>query len=70
MIRIHQLALPAGHKPEALKKKAARLLKVPEDAIAEIKIVRRSIDARKKDQPLFSYIADVALKQGKKRRPS
>ena len=66
MIRIHQLALPAGHKPEALKKKAARLLKVPEDAIAEIKIVRRSIDARKKDQPLFSYIADVALKQGKK----
>lgn len=66
MIRINQLTLETGHGPEALKKKAARLLKVPEAAIKELKIVRRSIDARKKDRILFSYIVDVKLSDGKK----
>lgn len=66
MIRINQLALAADHKPEAIKKKAAKLLRVNEDAIKEIRLVRRSIDARKKDQPLFSYIVDVELSEKKK----
>ena len=61
MIRIHQLALEEGHGPEALKKKAARLLRVPETAVKEITIVRRSIDARRKDRILYSYILDVKL---------
>lgn len=66
MIRIHQLALEVGHGPEALKKKAARLLKVPETVVKEIKIVRRSIDARRKEQLLFSYIVDVELFERKR----
>lgn len=66
MIRINQLALETGHGPEALKKKAARLLKVPETAIKELVIVRRSIDARKKDHLLYSYIVDVKLTEPKK----
>lgn len=61
MIRINQLVLAADHGPEAIKKKAAKSLRVREDAIKNIRLVRRSIDARKKEQPLFSYIADVEL---------
>ena len=66
MIRINQLALDVNHGPEALKKKAAKLLKIQETAIDRITIVRRSIDARKKDQLLYSYIVDVTLTDSKK----
>ena len=65
MIRINQLALEIGHGPDAIRKKASRLLKVPETAINNITIIRRSIDARKKDRILFSYIVDVELKDEK-----
>ena len=61
MIRINQLALEVGHGPGAIKKKAARLLKVPETSIRRVDVVRRSIDARKKDRILYSYIVDVKL---------
>lgn len=66
MIRINQLALEVGHGPDAIKKKAAKLLKVQETAIERIEIVRRSIDARKKDHLLYSYIVDVDLADRKK----
>ena len=67
MIRINQLTLPVDHGEEAIKKKAAKLLKVDESAIGEIRIVHRSIDARKKPQLLFSYIVDVMLANSKKK---
>ena len=66
MIRINQLALEVTHGPGALKKKAAKLLKIQETMIAGISIVRRSIDARKKDNLLYSYIVDVTLTDSKK----
>lgn len=66
MIRINQLTLPVDHGEEAIKKKAAKLLKIDESAIREIRIVHRSIDARKKPQLLFSYIVDVMLANSKK----
>ncbi len=66
MIRINQLALEVGHSKAALKKKAARLLKVQESMIRDVAIVRRSIDARKKDNLLYSYIVDVNLMEPKK----
>ena len=40
MIRINQLALEIGHGPDAIRKKASRLLKVPETAIKNITIIR------------------------------
>lgn len=55
-----------GHGPGAIKKKAARLLKVPETSIRRVDVVRRSIDARKKDRILYSYIVDVKLAEKKK----
>ncbi len=66
MIRINQLTLPVDHAEEAIKKKAAKLLKIDESAIGEIQIVHRSIDARKKPNLLFSYIVDVTLAGGKR----
>lgn len=66
MIRINQLALEVGHGPGALKKKAAKLLKIQENAIDRVIIVRQSIDARKKDNLLYSYIVDVVLADPKK----
>lgn len=62
MIRINQLTLAADHKPEAIRKKAARMLRISEDAIEDLTVVRRSVDARKKGQLLFSYIVDVRLR--------
>lgn len=66
MIRMNQLTLEVGHDPGAVKKKAAKLLRMPETAIRNVKIVRRSIDARKKDRLLFSYVVDVTLTDGRK----
>lgn len=65
MIRIHQVTLPVGHEPGALKKKAAKLLRVSEEEIRTLTVVRRSIDARKKTELLYSYILDAELIDGR-----
>lgn len=54
------------HAEGAIRKKAAKLLKIDESAIKSVRIVHRSIDARKKPQLIFSYIVDVALANEKK----
>lgn len=69
MIRIHQLkcepkqvTMPDGGMDEAvLIKKAASILKIPTNAIQELFIRRRSIDARKKPQIFYIFSVDVAL---------
>ncbi len=59
MIRITQLKLPVGHDRRKLTEKAARLLRVRPEEIRRIEIVKRSIDARRKDQIRFVYTLDV-----------
>ena len=44
MIRITQLKLPVGHKPEQLHRKIAKTLKCREDAFT-YEIIRQSLDA-------------------------
>lgn len=39
---------------------------MPETSIRRVDVVRRSIDARKKDRILYSYIVDVKLAEKKK----
>jgi uncharacterized FAD-dependent dehydrogenase len=60
MIRIREIALPPEHNPAQLGFEAARLLKVPNSKIKQLKIVRRSIDARKKPDVKVVYTIDVA----------
>lgn len=66
MIRITDLKLPIHGTEEQLKKKAAKALAVPMEAILKVKIFRRSLDARKKDQIHYVYVVDVEVAEEKK----
>ena len=59
MIRITQLKLPIEHKKQELYEKAAKLLRIAPSEIKQLKIVKQSVDARKKEQILFIYTVDV-----------
>lgn len=61
MIRIREIALPPEHNPAQLGFEAARLLKVANSKVRQIKIVRRSIDARKKPDVKVVYTIDVTV---------
>lgn len=61
MIRVHQIALPLDHLPEALPAAVAKRLKLPVEALGELQLFRRSIDARHKDAIELVYSVDVAV---------
>lgn len=61
MIRIRDISLPAEHTPAQLPIEAARRLKISASKIHSIKLVRRSIDARKKPDIRYIYTIDVAI---------
>ena len=62
MLRVNQVKLRTGHTAAELKRQAASVLRVPEQNITELKIIRQSIDARKKPVIFYSYSVDVAVK--------
>ena len=59
MLKIDNLTLQPGQKPEQLKIKAAKALGVSPDAISRYTILRQSIDARKKSS--VHYVFSVAV---------
>ena len=61
MIRIRDIALPPEHNPHQLNYEAAQLLKVSVSKIRQVKIVRRSVDARKKPDVKIIYTIEVAV---------
>lgn len=63
MLRINQLKIPVEHTREELVKKVQKLLRT--NIKPEIKVVRRSVDARKKPELYFNYILDVYVKNEK-----
>ncbi len=60
MIQVSQLRLLPGTGDEARKKKITRILRLPPEKITGIRILRRSIDARRKDQILEIVTAAVS----------
>ena len=67
MISIAQMKIPILKDDLFhLKKKIGRILHISEDEIHELEILRKSVDARKKDEPYFVYTAAVSLRGGKK----
>ncbi|MDO4491538.1 MAG: NAD(P)/FAD-dependent oxidoreductase [Lachnospiraceae bacterium] len=62
MIQISQINMPVGHTEEELKKKIGKLLRVSPAQIRELRIVRRSVDARKKQELKYSYTVAVSIK--------
>lgn len=61
MLRILQLKLNLNHKTEDLKKKAAKLLGIREEDIRELRPVKCSLDARKKEDIHYSYVCEIEL---------
>ncbi len=62
MLRIDQVKMPLGHSQGDLKKKASRLLKAEPSDILEMRILRQSVDARKKPEICYSYCLAVAVR--------
>ena len=60
MIRINQIKLTKDESEDKLKFKAASKLKIPVSDIKSLKIVKKSIDARKKDSIFYTYSLDIA----------
>ena len=46
MLRIDNLKLPVGVKEDKLRAACAHVLRVSEEALVSVKLLRRSIDAR------------------------
>ncbi len=59
MIRIQNMSLPLEYGPEELKRKAAKTLGVSVSSLGEVRLLRQSIDARKKSD--VRYICAVAV---------
>ena len=61
MIRLREIALPPEHNVAQLQYEAARMLKVSNSKIRNIRLVRRSVDARKKPDVKIVYTVDVTV---------
>ena len=61
MIRIREITLPFDHASGALAGAVARKLGLRPAELSKITIVRKSIDARKKNRIVAAYIADVSV---------
>ena len=59
MIRINQLKLPVTHSQEDLERKIEKTLRLPKEKIKSWRLVRQSVDARKKEELRYIYAVDV-----------
>ncbi|RKJ39160.1 hypothetical protein D7X94_13540 [Acutalibacter sp. 1XD8-33] len=61
MIRVNGLRLELGFTQEDLRSAAARKLKLPESALTQVALAKKSVDARKKDRVHFVCAAEVQV---------
>lgn len=61
MIRINDISLPLGYKDEDIIKYTAREINVKPSEIKGLKLVKRSVDARKKDNVHFKISVEISL---------
>lgn len=61
MIRIRDILMPPEHNAHQLTYEAARLLKISNSKVRQLRLVRRSVDARKKPDVKLVYTVDVAV---------
>ena len=67
MIRIRDIVMPPEHNPHQLGYEAAMLLGISASKVRQVKIVRRSVDARKKPDVKIIYTIDVSVDGNEKR---
>jgi uncharacterized FAD-dependent dehydrogenase len=59
-IRLNQFRVPLDYEPADLPKRVARVLRVPAENIVDVKVVRRSVDARSRhNSPVFTLTLEV-----------
>jgi hypothetical protein len=63
-LRIAGIVLSLGEREESLKEKTAIILGIPEESILSLRVMRRSIDARRRRKPRFVYSVDVSVPDG------
>ena len=61
MIRLRDIPLPPEHNAHQLQFEAAQMLHISVSKIRHLRIVRRSVDARKKPDIKIIYTIDVAV---------
>ncbi|MBO5317319.1 MAG: hypothetical protein J6A74_02620 [Oscillospiraceae bacterium] len=61
MIRLREISMPPEHSVAQLSYEAARMLRIPNSKVRRVRLVRRSIDARKKPQVRIVYTVDVQV---------
>ena len=59
MLRLDQLKLSPGESERLLRKKAAKLLRVPEGEILSLRVLRRAVDARAPLQLVYAVAVEV-----------
>lgn len=61
MIRLRDIALPFDHKPQALAESIIGYLNISHERLINYTIIRKSIDARRKNRILSVYTIDVKV---------
>lgn len=61
MIQISQLKLKIPHSEEDLRKKTGKILRIQETEILSFRILKRSLDARRKPELFYVYTVEVEL---------
>ena len=67
MIRLRDISLPPEHNAHQLQFEAAQMLRVSNSKVKQLRIVRRSVDARKKPNVRIIYTIDVAVEGNEKK---
>ena len=67
MIRLRDIPLPPEHNAHQLQFEAAQMLRISNSRIRQLRIVRRSVDARKKPDIKIIYTIDVAVDGNEKK---
>src|SRR6201989_2100711 len=62
MLRLTDIKLPLGHRPDALKAAILKRLKLPAEALLDWQVFKRAHDARNRNAIFYIYTVDVALK--------
>ena len=62
MIRVSQVKLNKDEKEEDLLARTAEKLRIPTGDISDLMIIKKSIDARKKENICYSYSVDIKAK--------
>lgn len=61
-IRVASISLPLDHTKEDIQKAVAKKARIPEKEITACQVIKKSVDARKKENVHFTVTADLAVK--------